>query len=79
MKIDLQSRFFDPLTYHIEQHFHRRQPYPVERTLMTSTVLDLALHSLQDSSRPNSSPALAVSYQPPPTSGFFRGPVMDRH
>ena len=73
------ARFFDPLTYHIEQHFHGRQPYPVERTLITSTVLDLALHSLKDGSRPISDSALKIQYQPPVSSGFFRGPVMDRH
>jgi hypothetical protein len=74
------ARFFDPLTWHIEQFFHTGQPpYPIERTLMTSTVLDLALHSLQDGSRPIESPALNIKYQPPASSGFFRGPVADRH
>jgi hypothetical protein len=74
------ARFFDPLTWHIEQFFHTGvPPYPVERTLLTSTVLDLALHSLKDGSRPVSTPALAIRYQPPVSSGFFRGPVADRH
>jgi hypothetical protein len=74
------ARFFDPLTYWIEQFFHRGQPpYPVERTLLTSTILDLALHSLKDDSRPLQSPHLAVRYAPPADSGFFRGPVVDRH
>jgi hypothetical protein len=74
------ARFFDPLTWHIEQFFHTGQPpYPVERTLMTSTVLDLALHSLKDGSRPVESPALNIRYQPPVSSGFFRGPQADRH
>lgn len=73
------ARFFDPLTWNIEEHFHGRQPYAVERTLMTSTVLDLGLHSLKDGSRPITSPLLDIKYQPPVSSGFFRGPVMDRH
>lgn len=74
------ARFFDPLTWHIEQFFHTgKPPYPVERTLMTSTVLDLALHSLKDGSKPVESPALAIKYQPPISSGFFRGPQADRH
>jgi hypothetical protein len=74
------ARFFDPLTWHIEQFFHQGKPnYPVERTLITSTVLDLALHSLRDQSRPVKSPALAIRYEPPVSSGFFRGPVADRH
>jgi hypothetical protein len=74
------ARFFDPLTYWIEQFYHRGQPpYPVERTLLTSTILDLALHSLKDDGRPLQSPHLAVRYAPPADSGFFRGPVADRH
>jgi hypothetical protein len=74
------ARFFDPLTWHIEQFFHTgTPPYPVERTLLTSTVLDLALHSLKDGSRPITSPYLDIRYQPPASSGFFRGPVADRH
>jgi hypothetical protein len=74
------ARFFDPLTWHIEQFFHTgKPPYPIERTLLTSTVLDLALHSLKDNSRPIQSPYLDVRYQPPTTSGFFRGPIPDRH
>jgi hypothetical protein len=74
------ARFFDPLTWHIEQFFQSgTPPYPIERTLLTTTVLDLALHSLKDGSRPISTPALEVRYQPPASSGFFRGPVADRH
>jgi hypothetical protein len=74
------ARFFDPLTYHIEQFFHTgRPPYPVERTLLTSTVLDLGLHSLKENGRPISSPQLAVQYAAPASSGFFRGPIADRH
>ena len=74
------ARFFDPLTWHIEQFFHSgKPPYPIERTLLTSTVLDLALHSLKDGSQPISAPALDIRYQPPVSSGFFRGPVADRH
>jgi hypothetical protein len=74
------ARFFDPLTWHIEQFFHTGKPaYPVERTLLTSTVLDLALHSLKANSSRTSSPALQIRYEPPISSGFFRGPVADRH
>lgn len=74
------ARFFDPLTWHIEQFFHTgKPPYPVERTQMTSTILDIALHSLKDGSRPVSSPFLDIRYHPPVSSGFFRGPIADRH
>jgi hypothetical protein len=72
------ARFFDPLTWNIEQHFlNKKAPYPVERTLLTSTILDLALHSLKDGSGPISSDALAIQYQAPERSGFFRGPIVD--
>ena len=73
------ARFFDPLTWHIEQFFLTGQPpYPIERTLLTSTILDLAMHSLKDGSRPVASKALDIHYTPPASSGFFRGPVADR-
>ncbi|MFN0021552.1 MAG: hypothetical protein ACKVP0_25145 [Pirellulaceae bacterium] len=73
------ARFFDPLTWNIEQFFLSggKAPYPVQRTLLTSTILDLALHSLKDSSKPVSSPALKIAYQAPKNSGFFRGPIVD--
>jgi hypothetical protein len=72
------ARFFDPLTWNIEQFFLAKQPpYPVERTLLTSTILDLALHSLKDGSRPVASEALKIRYQAPERSGFFRGPIVD--
>ena len=41
--------------------------------------LDLALHSLKDGSQPITLPVLDIRYQPPVSSGFFRGPVADRH
>ena len=73
------ARFFDPLTWHIEQFFLTGQPpYPIERTLLTSTALDLAMHSLKDGSQPVASDALNIRYQPPLSSGFFRGPIADR-
>lgn len=68
------ANFFNPLTYHIEQLFLTGRPsYPVERTLLTSTLCDLALQSLHDGGRVVMAPALAVSYQPPVSSGFARG------
>jgi hypothetical protein len=73
------ARFFDPLAWHIEQFFLTGQPpYPIERTLLTSTVLDLAMHSLKDGSRPIASEAMNIHYAPPASSGFFRGPIADR-
>lgn len=73
------ARFFDPLTYNIERFFlNGAPPYPVERTLLTSTVLDLALQSLQEGKRAIASPALDIRYQAPADSGFFRGPITDQ-
>ena len=73
------ARFFDPLTWNLEQFFLSggKAPYPVQRTLLTSTILDLALHSLKDGSKPISSPALKIAYRAPKNSGFFRGPIVD--
>lgn len=72
------ARFFDPLVANIEKFFVSGEPsYPVERTLLTSTLLDLALHSLADGSRPTESEALNIHYQAPADSGFFRGSYTD--
>lgn len=72
------ARFFDPLVANIEKFFASgKPPYPVERTLLTSTLLDLALHSLADGSRRIESEALNIHYQAPADSGFFRGSYTD--
>ena len=72
------ARFFDPLVANIEKLFATgKSPYPVERTLLTSTLLDLALHSLADGSRKVESEALDIHYRAPEESGFFRGPYTD--
>lgn len=71
------ARFFDPLMWNIERFFHEGQPpYPVERTLLTSTVLDLGLRALKEG-RVRSDDALRIAYSPPVNSGFFRGPVAE--
>lgn len=68
------ANFFNPLTWNIERFFLTGQsPYPVERTLLTSTLCDLAMRSLHENSRVVSSPALDIRYQSVPDSGFFRG------
>ena len=72
------ARFFDPLTYNIEKFFATGiSSYPVERTLLTSTMTDLAMLSLHEKSRVVSDPALRVKYAAPRDSGFFRGPIVD--
>jgi hypothetical protein len=72
------AKFFDPLTFNIEKFFATgKSPYPVERTLLTSTVLDLALHSRKEKGTPRDDRALDIRYQAPTDSGFFRGRYTD--
>lgn len=72
------ARFFDPLVANIEKLFALgKSPYPVERTLLTSTLLDLALHSLAEGSRKIESEALDIHYRAPEDSGFVRGRYTD--
>ncbi|MFO1041347.1 MAG: hypothetical protein U0941_06140 [Planctomycetaceae bacterium] len=72
------ARFFDPLTYNIEKFFTTGvSPYPVERTLLTSTMTDLAMRSLHAGCKVVADPALGVKYDAPADSGFFRGPYVD--
>ncbi|MEQ8791873.1 MAG: twin-arginine translocation signal domain-containing protein [Pirellulaceae bacterium] len=68
------AKYFDALTYNIERMFATGKPsYPVERTLLTSTVLDLAMHSLAEGGKPHHSDALDIRYTAPHDSGYFRG------
>lgn len=72
------ARFFDPLTHNIEKFFETgTPPYPIERTLLTSTMTDLAMQSLHEGSKVITSPALGIKYAAPADSGFFRGPYVD--
>ena len=47
-----------------------RAPYPVERTLLVSGMLESCLDSKSRGSRPVDTPHLNVRYQPPATSQF---------
>lgn len=68
------AKFFDALTWNIERFLRAgRPPYPVERTLLTSTVLDFAMHSLKAGGAPQQSELLDISYRAPADSGYFRG------
>ena len=70
------ANFFNPLCWNIERFFlESRSPYPVQRTQLTSTVLDWGLRSVHDKSRVMMDDSLHIAYQPPESTGFFRGPV----
>jgi hypothetical protein len=64
---------FSALVHYLEQMMTtRREPYPPERTLLTTG----ALAALMDSTnRRTQTPHLAVAYRPPTRSLFARGPV----
>jgi hypothetical protein len=56
---------FKALSHAIQTHFRAgRAPYPVERTLLTTGVLDAAMDSRVAAGKPIETPQLAISYQP---------------
>ena len=56
---------FGHLTRAIDHMIHNGQPaYPVERTLLTTGVLDAVMHSLADNGKRRETPELDVRYQP---------------
>jgi hypothetical protein len=54
-----------------EMFITRRAPYPIERTLLTSGMLESCLDSKQNSQRLET-PHLSVAYQPPAQSQYCR-------
>lgn len=70
------AKYFDCLTANIEKLLEKgKSPYPVERTLLTSGILDLALTSHHERDRRVETPELDVRYTAPADSGFLRGSV----
>lgn len=57
---------------HAIAHFFKtgKPPYPVERTLLVSGILDAAMHSHRDGGRAVETPELAFAYQPQDFSAF---------
>ncbi len=70
------ARFFDALVANIERMLENgRSPYPVERTLLTTGVLDAAMTSHALRGERVETPELDVRYMAPSDSGFLRGGV----
>ena len=58
-------RHFAWLLKGIEHLVHRKEsPYPVERTLLTTGILDRVMHSLAENGRRFETPELKVAYRP---------------
>ncbi len=72
------ARFFDAQVANLEKFFETGQaPYPVDRTLLTTGILDSVMHSHQQRGTRLETTELDVRYLAPADSGFVRGNVAD--
>jgi hypothetical protein len=70
------AKYFDCLVANIEKLFETgKAPYPVERTLLTTGILDAAMDSHHHRETRIETPDLEVRYTAPADSGFGRGGV----
>lgn len=68
------AAFLEALTVKIEQFLaNGRAPYPVERTLLTGSILDAALESRVNGQSRVETSDIEIAYDPPIDSGFLRG------
>ena len=72
------ARFFDAQVANIEKLFETgKAPYPVERTLLTTGILDAVMASHHRGASGVETPELDVPYAAPADSGFLRGSIAD--
>jgi hypothetical protein len=72
------ARYFDPLVANIEKFFEEKKaPYPVERTLLATGILDAALHSQELRGARVETPELDIRYAAPTEDGHARGALAD--
>lgn len=65
--------FFNPLSRHVERMIvDRKTPYPIERTLLTSGMVIGGVESLHQGQTPYSTTGMAVAYQGPTESMYWR-------
>jgi hypothetical protein len=72
------ARFFDAQIANLEKFFETgKAPYPPERTLLTTGILDAAMHSHHRGGVRLETPELDVRYTAPADSGFVRGRIAE--
>lgn len=72
------ARYFSAQTWNIEKLFATgKSPAPIERTLLTTTILDFWMRSLAEGGKRMTDAALEVSYAPPAETGCFKGSSSD--
>jgi hypothetical protein len=70
------ARYFDTQVAAIERLLETGQPpYPIERTLLTTGILDAVMESHHRHGSRVETPELDLHYTAPADSGFMRGPV----